>query len=508
MGMPHEPGHSTDYRFARADFVHLGAIVVSAVAARVLVLRSLAHLPWFDHPNVDPATYHTLAHIFADGDPLIGAEPLRMSPAYPFLLGVIYRVFGDGVWPVRLIQAAFGVGLVVLTWDATRRLMGRNGALVGGVLTALFGPAMFYEAQLLGDAPAAALTALALWGMVRLMTAGDARPSHWLCVALVTGAIVTLRPNALLLAVPLTLAATRIGAGGAPRNRRLAACAIGFVIGLSFVPVRNALATGWPTPIAAHGGINLFIGNGPDANGTYHVPAELKGATGPIEVMDMAQSIAERDLGGPVDTLTADRYWVLRTARFMRDHPRHTATMLWRKLRLFWTGASTSDIEHYDFTRTLGGALAWPFVQWWPLMLLAIPGTILALRAYGEPIAIVALVNLAWCAGLVAVFVVDRYRLTALPGLAMTAAFFVVHAARTLRRGSAGARVVLAVLAAGAVLASWPVGVVVDRAAGWTRLGATYERAGRTDEARDAYRRALTLAPDNVEARRRLARLR
>ena len=476
------------------------------------MLVSLSHFPWFTAPNADSAVYDRMAKAFASGDVLLGAEPLRMSPAYPFLLGLVYRVFGDGLWAIRVVQGLLGLCLVVLTWDTARRLMGNLAAFVAGGAAALFGPALFYEAQLLSDAPAATIAGLALWLMIRAMVRGETRASRWCVVGVATGAVALFRPNGILLAVPLAAAAVWTNdSSGRARRLRIAGAALGFVVGLSPVAIRNSLATGHATLTSTHGGINFFVGNGPGATGMYRTNTDLStltmSVTGPEEQFAVFQNAAETAVGHPLDSAAADRYWIERTLEWISDHPASSTDLMFRKLRLFWNGASISDIEHYEFTRSLDPVLAWPFVQWWTLMPLALLGTLLALRKRG-PAAVVALFNLAWCAGLVIIFVADRYRLPALSGLAVTAILAVQQGPAIWENGSRWTRAVLVATLVGVALMAWPANIGTSFDTLWFRLGVGYEHAGRVAEARDAYLHAVQIAPDNVAARQALERLR
>ena len=493
-------------RFLTRPDVQVGILLVIALAARLSAVLSLADLPWFERPNADSAMYHEMADAFATGDLLIGVEPLRMSPAYPFFLGAVYRLFGDGPFGIRFVQIFLGLGLVALTWDTARRLYGPSAALVAGGLVALFGPELFYEAQLLGDAPAAALVALSLWAIVRATIDGNAGRWRWLTAGLASGAVVLFRPNALVLLVPLTVAAVSAGRSRRERQRYVLAAALGFFVGLSPVPLRNLIVTGHPSLSAENGGLDLYMGNGPEANGGLKIPAEFSNATGPGEVFAASHAAAEQAVGRVLDSSDVERYWMHRTLSFIAAEPQRWLTLMLWKLRLFWNGSSTSDIEHYEFTRTLSGVFALPFVQWWALMPLALIGTVVALRNRG-PAALVALFNIVWCAGVIIIFVVDRYRLPAISGLAIAAVAGIWTTTALWKSGSRRARAALLALTAAALATAWPVGVVTDFGALWSRLGATYELTGRLDDARAAYRRAEDLSPGDRRARAGLERL-
>jgi 4-amino-4-deoxy-L-arabinose transferase-like glycosyltransferase len=480
------------------------ALIAVALTARIVVLHSLARLPWFDYPNVDSAVYADLGRTFARGDFLIGSAPLRMSPAYPFFLGAVYRAFGDGVWPIRVVQAALGLVLVVLAWDAARTLAGRWPGLIAGAIVALFGPSLFYEAQLLGDAPAAAIAALALWMMVRGMKRSEARAGWWVLTGLATGVVALFRPNAILLSIPLVAAVLIVPDGS--RKRRIASALAGFVLMLAALPVLNFLATGRPTLLAAHGGINLYVGNGPDATGAFRVPADVPKATGPIEQFAAFHSVAEKAAGHTFEAEAADWYWARRTFEYIADHPARWITLMLWKLRLFWNGSAVSDIEDYQFSRTLASGLALPFIQWWFLMPLAMVGTILGWQDRG-PTRVVALFNLALCASVVLVFVADRYRLVSLSGLAVAATLPLSHARARWAVASHARRAAFVGVLVVSLFVAWPVAIVDTRADLWFRLATDYERAGRFEEARAAYERVVVLSPGDTRARIRLQRL-
>jgi len=165
-----------------------------------------------------------------------------------------------------------------------------------------------------------------------------------------------------------------------------------------------------------------------------------------------------------------------------------------------------SDIEDYQFSRTLASGLALPFIQWWFLMPLAMVGTILGWQDRG-PARVVALFNLALCASVVLVFVADRYRLVSLSGLAVAAALPLSHARARWAAASHARRAAFVGVLVVALFVAWPVGIVDTRADLWFRLATDYERAGRFDEARAAYERVVALSPGDTRARIRLQRL-
>jgi tetratricopeptide (TPR) repeat protein len=236
------------------------------------------------------------------------------------------------------------------------------------------------------------------------------------------------------------------------------------------------------------------------------VPFAIPDATGPLQQFAAFHERAEREAGRRLTPSEADRYWIRRTIDRIIEHPRRWLQLLSLKLRLFWNGVSLSDIEHYEFTRTLDPVLRLPFVQWSALMPLALLGTLLG-AASGGPSLVVALFNASWCVGLVLVFVVDRYRLPALSGLALAGALALPKLWTGWTNASQRVRVTVAALAVAVVMWTWPIEVTNESADLWGKLALTYERAGRLDEAKAAYRRAIEINPGDLRLRRALERL-
>ena len=167
------------------------------------------------------------------------------------------------------------------------------------------------------------------------------------------------------------------------------------------------------------------------------------------------------------------------------------------KLRNFWNAFQYDDLSEITLLR--GEGVLTPGLSFGLVAALGLPGMLIA--AWRLPRARwVAAAVLLHMSALLPVFITERYRLCAVPGLMIFAAFTVVEIWRTL----AGARW----LAAGATLASvgaatwfvsWP-----QRDPGLWALdpfntGLKVLRAGKLDLAREKLERAHLLVPNNAE---------
>src|SRR5437764_880657 len=188
----------------------------------------------------------------------------------------------------------------------------------------------------LGAILALAVAGFLLWSLA----AARGRPGtwRWLGAGALLGVLALLRENALLL-VPflLPLAWAREG-NAAAFLRRGGALAAGLVLVLLPVALRNGVIEGGGgsfLPTTSQGGVNFYIGNNPQADGTYQpiVPGKQIPALERREPVRIAEQAAGRRLtAGEVS-----RYWLGRSLAWARQEPGAFLRLPVRQLGMFWS---------------------------------------------------------------------------------------------------------------------------------------------------------------------------
>src|SRR5688572_18596832 len=117
-----------------------------AFAVRCLYLWQVSHAPFFDLRLGDAEAYHAWALRIAAGD-WAGQAVFYQSPLYPYFLALVYRVLGDGVMGIRVVQALIGATSCLLVAAAGVKLFGRRG-VVAGLALAIYPAALFMDASL------------------------------------------------------------------------------------------------------------------------------------------------------------------------------------------------------------------------------------------------------------------------------------------------------------------------------------------------------------------------
>ncbi|HXK08876.1 MAG TPA: glycosyltransferase family 39 protein [Vicinamibacteria bacterium] len=417
--------------------------------------------------SLDSGVYVDLARHVAGGDVLLrtaaGGEPFFLAPLYVYFLGLVFAVTGGSLAAAKVVQVVLGTAAVALLYAASRPWVGRRAALVAAGLMALTGPVVFHEAILLQAALDPFLMALGLLAVSRALGRGS-----WLDWT-VAGTAVALfalnRPNALLWGASLAVALP-LGRGLARGLREAAALALGLALGLAPVTLRNLAVSGEPVLISSHGGLNLYIGNRADADGTYrHVPGITPDIRG--QARD-ARRVAEEAAGRRLRAGEVDAYFSGLAWEWMRSRPLDAARLFLRKLAYVFAASEVGlNYSYAYYARDEPTLLGWLFVGPWLLLPLGLLG--LADRLWAAPtdgpglvggrpgFALWALVVPAYAVSVAVFFVSSRYRLPVLVPLAAGAGFAIVRLLETARaRDGRRLGTYAAVLAPLLVLAFWP----------------------------------------------------
>jgi len=445
-------------------------------------------------------------------DPFIPVEPFFVSPLYPILIALTgsgqsepdNRVVPPGrLRGIRLLQVACWLGILILLRLIAGRVLGRELApgwkkdlvvWLPAVLFALYRPAAVYTVSILLELPLVLLVTLVIYLMTRMADlTGNDRPI-WctLAMTLVLGAVIglagLLRGTAFLLMAPAVVLVT--GMSGHRRTRFIRALlvlAAGAAV-LAPAVIHNSRMAGRITGPTLNAGVNLFIGNGPDANGFYVavVPGDWR--------HDPAgRKFVGEQWGIPTPTLAeTDRLWNREARRYMETDPLRTVG-LW--LKKVWLHLQGWEID--QLTPISGWRQAAPILAWLP-----VPYALLVALGLGGMVAWWSDARIRWWATALAMmvagqsffFVVSRYRLALVPVLCLLAVAGMMEIWRRNRRA-----MIVAVLA---VLLTVPWGLentrnmwraqaLANEAHRWAEIGEAEDSAAARETAETLFRESL-----------------
>jgi tetratricopeptide (TPR) repeat protein/4-amino-4-deoxy-L-arabinose transferase-like glycosyltransferase len=482
--------------FDRVKRHRLLIFLTAVFAAKFVVLLQL-----YDHPllqanaGLDTTVYTSLAAKVLAGNPSLAPGLYFVSPLYIYFLAAILSVSGSLAF-ARLVQIALGTAAVWMMFVGARAWFGERAGWCAAVLAALTGLFTFHEVLILQAALDPFLTAAALTALALALTAR--RAQMWFAVSGIAFGIQTLNRPSVLIPCLVVLALLSI----ARRWRPAIFMAAGLAIALSPVVIRNGIVARDWSPASSHGGLNFYIGNNADANGTYHlVPGITPNIAGQQED---ARRVAEASVGRPLDDSEVAAYFYGLGWTWIRLHPKDAFALFARKLGYTFSSAYITLNYSYPFyaydARTL---LALLFVGPWLLIPVGVVGLVIGMPADRrfEYLVWVSFVPV-YAIAVATFFVTERYRLPMLVPLCMGSGVTVdaifrlkAEATKFKRRKANGTGfqpeifALLAIIPL-AILVNWPVHLDDGRAEERTRMAEAMVAGDEYDDAEEWVQKA------------------
>ncbi|MFT5051586.1 MAG: tetratricopeptide (TPR) repeat protein, partial [Chlamydiales bacterium] len=259
--------------------------------------------------------------------------------------------------------------------------------------------------------------------------------------------------------------------------------------------------------ISTQAGVNLWIGNNPQADGSTAVAPGTRASWWGGYDDTIAQ--AEASEGRSLSASEVSAHYSRRALSFIFTQPSQSIPLLVRKLRLFWLDWELGNNQEVRFFAYRFN----PWLRFTPLRfgLLAAAGLIgIALsrsrRASSFPLWGFLLVYML---SVVAFFINGRYRLPVIPILMIYGSYTLLWLYDRLRARSYGpAAALVGLLAAGSYATGLhPPELATDDSNGLWQLGVSEEVRGRLEAAERIQRDALLVKPDHPYARIALARV-
>ncbi len=479
-----------------------GALLVAALLGWTLILGQAEHSVFGLVPILDEVFYLDRAAEL-DGLHAPADQAHFMSPLYPILAKA---VGADGGVPadrvvlpaslrgLRIFQIICWLGAVILVRIMAERFLppdapGRRWlVLLPPLLMAGYLPAAVYALAVLVELPLMLLVAA---GLLLGSTAGAPGRRGWsaaLALGVVLGLAGLLRGSTLVL-VPVAL----LVATSHQRSGRLVTATLilaGVLATQMPAVLHNSRVEGRPVGPTLNGGVNLVIGNGPEANGFYVAVVPGDWRADPAGRQHLAQT-AGRD---EVSLGEADRIWAGRAWSEMRARPGRAGALWLKKVWLHLRGWEIDQLTPLDGWRRTVPALRARVVPWFAVVVLAWAGGVhLAVRRPERWWSLIL-----WVATPLAVqslfFVVTRYRLALLPAGVLLAAVGLAALVRRSRSAWIGAVVgVLVVVPWGLndVQAHWRAQAMANEAHRWAVLGDARQETALLQRAETLYRHSL-----------------
>jgi 4-amino-4-deoxy-L-arabinose transferase-like glycosyltransferase len=395
----------------------LPAILALAAALRLAYVLGLRSLPLFDRLLLDAEFYDAWAQRLAAGDWLDGSRPFFFDPLYPYVLAALYRAFGRDLLLVRLVHVALGTATCALAARLGRRVGGAAVGNLAALLLAVYGPAIFEEGEV-------EKTALGVFLVTAALALGLARSTLARGGAgLALGLAALARGNMILLAPAGALWFLLEPGPDRPDLRARARSALAFSAGvaLALAPVtwRNHHVSGEWVLTTAGGGPNLYLGNNPwNESGGYQYLPWIRPQSA-HEASDW-RAETERRLGRSVTANEVSSYWLEETVRYVAASPGAWARVTARKVGRLLASRELADGWDLEFVSRFVPVLRLPLLGFAALLPFAALG--MAAGRGRREVRFLAGYAALYLGSILLFWVFGRFRLYAVPALAVLAA--------------------------------------------------------------------------------------
>jgi tetratricopeptide (TPR) repeat protein len=434
-------------------------------------------------------------------------------PLYAYLLAGIYKVFGFSPFIPGLIQSILEGGTAVIIYrlallvfgcetspssPATTTASPGDSAKMIGVLAAIgwafFQPAESYSIILMPTTWLVFVFWYLVWSVVRYRELPSL--GRLLSYGLVVG-ITAMGIATILLLIPLLLLAILLRWKSTTSWRALGMAVLlgGVLLGASPAWIHNYFVAHDRVFLSAHSGVNFWIGNNPVATGYPKFPPGLH--AGQEAMLKDSITTAEKAVGRSLKRSEVSAYWAQQGRGWIASHPLDWLKLVGVKIRNFWNAYQYDDLSIITAFGEEGMIV--PGLGFGLIAALAIPGMLLALRRYPSSAWVVAAI-LLHMTSLLTVFVTERYRLAAVPGLLLFAAFGLWNLWRVLVDADyQRAGVFAGCLACGVIFVSWPQSDETLWSLDSYNSGLQALAAGRVAVAKQKLDLAYAYSPANAE---------
>jgi tetratricopeptide (TPR) repeat protein len=503
------------------------ALFIFAFLIRFVYLNQIKSSPLFDAPLLDAKYHDQWAQAILKGQDFEKGVFFR-APLYPYFLASVYKIFGRDLFLVRLIQFLIGSLSCVLVYLIAKKIFNPRVGRIAGVIASLYGILIYFEGELLIPV----LIVFLDLALVLALLWAKARPSYqrWTACGGLLGLSALARPNILLVGVAFffwilfyfSQGTARPARRAEPsrrtesaknRSRRYrksllyAVCfAIGAILIVSPITLRNYIKGDDFVLIASQGGMNFYIGNNPQADG---VSAYLPGARSTWWGMNEdATSMAEETMQKKLKPSQVSSFWYGRGMEFIKDRPLDFLSLLLKKLALFWNGNELTNNRDIYFFKSQAGVLkglVWKFVIFFPFGIvcpLALLGMALSYRQIRDTLVLLLFIFI-YMFGIVIFFVTARFRVPIIPFLIIFSAYalnwFLVKAKEKRFSALGKGLVVLALIA---IPLNLNIPGYETLGVGWSHfnLGNAYSEKGDITNAIKEYELAINYDPTLANA--------
>jgi len=336
-------------------------IFLLALVTRLIYFLSLRNFAPHEFLTFDSASFDYYARLLAS-DPTHEkiVQGIPITPLYTLFVSLTYSLLGHLTFFPKLIQIFLGSLSCAFLYKIGALVWNKEVGIWAGIISALSGIFIFYDLEILHPSLANSLLIIALYFLIA--SSGRLQMIQYLMGIFLFILALFLREQLIPL-LPLAL----ISVFFFTKQKKIVAVGSFFLALLLSVSLYLALSQGLTPWLAKSramgsvGGIHLYIGNNPKANGSY---ARLSGISPTAEGHFFgANKVASEAEGRPLSAKETNRYWYKKTFEFIITQPVSWLKIEGYKLFHLLNVYEIPNDENYPYLKRKSWFLALPLIS-------------------------------------------------------------------------------------------------------------------------------------------------
>ncbi|MCX8065812.1 MAG: tetratricopeptide repeat protein [Candidatus Hydrogenedentes bacterium] len=353
----------------RIVYILLSIILLVALVIRLIYYFQISKYPEYHQLILDPQFNDYWAKKIIHGpsypsptgeDPLIEKTPYGRPPGYPYILSIIYFIFGENLQVPRAVQVIIGLLNILLIYRvATDLFHNRITGLISALLLSTLWQTIYFEQEINYPTWVITITIIMIWSFAKYLL--YLKPIYLTFTGVILGIFALFRPNALIL---YFLFLGFVFYKHFPSYQKILRYVLIFTIGviLPLIPVfiRNYMVSKEFFLISCFGGINTYIGNNPYSTGDSPTIPDINNLCGfdnwsCFNYRYLVAGLGIKHRGTPFSFSEASNFFYKKSSEFWKKSPEDAIKLTLRKFFLFWGPHIVSDgkVIQYEIENTI-----------------------------------------------------------------------------------------------------------------------------------------------------------
>jgi Flp pilus assembly protein TadD len=464
-----------------------------AFLIRLIYIIQIKSTIFYNNFMLDEAFYNKWALSIAGGE-WLGEGIFDALPLYPYILGLIFNLFGYNLFIARLVEITISSFSCLLLYLLAKEVFNKRAGIMAALIGILYAPFIFYSGIFVPTVFVVFLYLVSLLMFVKAIRTSSRL--RFLLFGIVAGLAAMIRAG-MLIFIPFALIWVMIISADKKKAFVTVLLALtGILLVIMPVALRNYIVSRDVVFLTSHAGMNLYIGNNDKADGMFKAPGWARSNIGGLQAD--AKTIAERELGRELKSSEVSKYYMSKAISFVKHNPDKFLRLLWRKLLIFINRREIYDVACYPIYREKIPVLRFPFITFFFVGTLGLAGMFIALRDWKKVMPLY-LFTFTYTLSILLYFVNSRYRIPFAIAMVLFSGFFIswfIGKIRDKRFVKAGLALILCAVILPVV--NMPTGIGDTTATGYINLGSIYIKTGEYDNAIIALKQAIALGQSDA----------